>query len=134
MLTCKRLLPAATRALYFSPEFSFDSYPERRTDKHRKQWVYRASLFRQDLLDKPELAAMIRNLTNLPMLVVALPTTRENSSTASTTYRSLANYQRRVLRLATAAKSVGVVLTDVEHAPRVSAVLATRQLSHLRVA
>lgn len=136
MLTCKRLLPAATRALYFPPEFSFNSYPECRTDKHRKQWVYRASLFRQTLLDKPELTAMIRNLTNLPMLVVALPTTRENSSTASATYRSLVQdkYQRQVLRLATAAKSVGVVLTDVEHAPRVGAVLATRQLSHLRVA
>lgn len=133
MLTCKRLVPAATRALYFSPQVSTSVHPDRAALERSR---YRAWLFRQSLLDKPELAAMIRNLTNLPKLLVALPTTREISSTASAIAESVARkeYQRQVLQLATAATSVGVLLTDPEDASKVGTILATRRLSHVRIA
>ncbi|GAA5959146.1 hypothetical protein JCM8115_005653 [Rhodotorula mucilaginosa] len=136
MLTCKRLVPAATRALYFSPDFYTNFHDAHRSSKCYERSLHRASLFLQNLFDKPELAAMIRNLTDLPMLAAALPTAREISSTASATDRSLAQdvYQCQVLQLATAATSVGVLLTDPENASKVGAVLATRRLSHLRVA
>ena len=136
MLTCKRLLPTTTWALYFAPEININWRDARRSSKYYERSSYRASLFRQSLVDKPELAAMIRNLTNLPMLVVALPTMRETSSTDPATHRFLVQdeYQRHILRLATAATSVGVLLTDLKDASKVGAVLATRRLSHLRVA
>ena len=139
LLTCKRLVPAATRALYFSPQIPVCLPPRPATlgsPATLERIRYRAWLFRQSLLDKPELAAMIRNLTNLPTLVAALPPSRNIARTASAIAHSVGQneYQRQVLQLATAATSVGVVLTDPKDAFDVGAVLATRRLSHLRVA
>ena len=133
MLTCKRLVPAATRAHYFSPQISGSLQLSRPPDERVR---YRAGLFRQSLLDKPELAAMIRNLTNLPTLVAALPPSRNIARTASAIAHFVVQdeYQRQVLQLATAATSIGVVLTNSEDAFKVGAVLANRRLSHLRVA
>ena len=132
MLTCRRLVPAATRALYFSPEFDNIHFSR----AYDPALMYKAWLFRKNLLDKPEVAETVRNLSNLPRWVAALPKPGRTKRAASAIARSVVQdeYQRQVLQLATAATSVGVVLTDPEDASKVGTILATRRLSNVRVA
>lgn len=132
MLTCRRLVPAATHALYFSPEFSNIHF----SSAYDRSLMYKAWLFRKNLLDRPGLAEMVRNLSHLPRWVAALPQPGRTRRAASAIARSVVQdeYQRQVLQLATAATSVGVVLTDPEDASKVGAILATRRLSNVRVA
>ncbi|GAA5990528.1 hypothetical protein JCM10908_003115 [Rhodotorula pacifica] len=130
MLTCRKLVPAATRALFSMPEFCFFRTPEQRLSE---RVAYRAWLFRKLLADKPERAAMIRNLANLPTLIFLL--SKKVSRRVSAIARSVPprEYQRDILELAVATPSLGVLLLDPEDAQKVGRTVAGRQLSYFRI-